>query len=430
MTKQSTVSIKTVGCRLNQAESSGMARAFDACGYAVVPFGEPSDVVVIHGCAVTARAEKDCFRLARTAARRQPRPFIVLAGCVAEIAGAHPAVAGIVDFVAGQADKCRLPELLAARGHGADTSPETREEHGGRLSPTDPDGRTRALVKVQDGCEFRCAYCIVPAARGPSRSRPVREIVAEVRALVDSGFKEVVLTGANIGCYDDAGQRLVALLEAVDRIPGLERFRISSIELSTVEREVIDFMVASPRFCRFLHLPLQSGDDMILAAMRRRYSTARYRDLVEYAVGRLGSVGLGADVIAGFPGEDGDSFERTCAFITSLPLSHLHVFEYSSRPGTDAARMRAHVPVMERKRRVAELIRIGRAAKAGFARSFIGRTVSVLVEEASCSGQGTGWTGEYIRARVSGPGLAPNCIVSVRAQTFDETAEALVGVAE
>ncbi|NLE67713.1 MAG: MiaB/RimO family radical SAM methylthiotransferase [Lentisphaerae bacterium] len=422
--------MKTIGCRLNQAESLGMARDFEAAGYEVVPFGARSDVVVIHGCAVTAKAEKDCFRLARAAARRRPRPFIVLAGCVAEIAGADPAGAGVVDLAAGQADKRRLPGLLAARGYGAAVAPGQKNTRAAELSPADPDCRTRALVKVQDGCDFRCAYCVVPAARGPSRSRPLREILEEVRALVGAGFLEVVLTGANIGCYDDGGQKLVALLSAIDRVRGLARFRISSIELSTVEREVIDFMAGSEKFCRFLHLPLQSGDDIILRAMRRRYSTACYRALIEYAAGKLGRVGLGADVIAGFPGEDADSFERTRAFVVSLPLSRLHVFEYSIRPGTDAAGMPGHVPAAERKRRVSELIRIGRAAGSGFARSFIGRPVSVLVEDIAAPGHGRGWTGEYVRMRVSGPGLKPNCIVNARALAFDESAEMLVGTVE
>ena len=427
MTTRSTVSLKTVGCRLNQAESFGIARAFEAAGYAVVPFGARSDVVEIHGCAVTAKAEKDCFRLARSAARRQPRPFIVLAGCVAEIAGTDPA-AGVADLAAGQADKYRLPGLIAAMGRGPAISPDRKTICSGALS--DPDARARPLVKVQDGCEFRCAYCVVPAARGPSRSRPLREILDEVRAIVDAGFQEVVLTGANIGCYDDNGQKLLALLAAVDRISGLARFRVSSIELSTVEREVIDFMAGSEKFCRFLHLPLQSGDDMILRAMRRRYSTASYRALLEYAVGKLGNVGLGADVIAGFPGEDAASFERTRSFVAALPLSRLHVFEYSVRPGTDAANMQGHVPAAEKKRRVSELIGIGRAAGAAFARGFIGRTVKVLVEDITAPGHGRGWTGEYVRMRVSAPGLKPGGIVSARARAYDESSDMLAGTVE
>lgn len=414
-----TVSFKTVGCRLNQAETAQMRATFESAGYQVRSFGESCDICVIHGCTVTSRAEKDSLRLARFIKRRYPKSFVILAGCVAEIGGETVRRAGGADLIAGQADKFNLPILLTRHGFQAP-----------RKTPALPPrfNTTRAMVKIQDGCEFRCAYCIVPDARGRSRSRPAREIIDEIKRLVNEyGVREIVLTGANIGCYDDRGTSLANLLELIETQTSVERIRISSIELTTVERSVIDVMASSTRLCRFLHLPLQSGSDEILTAMGRRYTTRQYRHAVDYAIRKLGPIGLGTDLLAGFPGEDTAAFSATQQFVESLPFNNLHVFAYSPRPGTPATRMNRQVAESEKKHRVTRLIELGHQKRMMFLRQWLGHEVCVLVESVDASGWGNGWTGEYLPARIHGRDLQPNTIIRFKPETVSD--KTLIGKA-
>lgn len=394
-----------------------MRATFESAGYAVAPFGQACDVCVIHGCTVTAKAEKDSLRLARSVKRRHSKTFVIMAGCVAEISGEAIRQAAGADMLAGQTTKFSLPALLARHGF----PPAGR---GASLPPR--FDTTRAIVKIQDGCEFRCAYCIVPDARGRSRSRPSGEILEEINRLVhESGFREIVLTGANIGCYDDHGTDLAHLLEQVETRTPAERVRLSSIELTTAERPVIDFMASSKTLCRFLHLPLQSGSESILAAMGRRYTPRQYRDTVNYALEKIGWIGLGTDVLAGFPGEDAAAFADTERFIESMPFSNLHVFGYSRRPGTPAAAMGHQIAGPEKKRRVARLTELGTRQRADRARQWIGRDVHVLIESVNAAGWGTGWTGEYFPARIRGQGLRPNRIVPFKPDATE--GETLIG---
>jgi threonylcarbamoyladenosine tRNA methylthiotransferase MtaB len=268
---------------------------------------------------------------------------------------------------------------------------------------------------MQDGCDFRCAYCIVPAARGGPVSRPLGLVLGELRALAAAGYREVTLTGANLGLYHDGRHGLADALRAAAAVEGIARIRLSSIEITTAEREVIACMAESPSFCRFLHLPLQTGDDRLLRAMGRRYTAAEYRDRLEHALDRLPRLGLGTDVIVGLPGEDDRAFDNTLRLLADYPFSNVHVFPYSPRPGTRAAAMPGQVPPAlrrERARRVAELALEKRRAFAG---SWVGATVAVLVEEVSADGEGTGWTSERIEARVRGKDLAANRIVTAPA---------------
>lgn len=392
-TRRATVSFKTVGCRLNQAETAEMRAAFEEAGFEPVPFGESCDVCVIHGCVVTARAEEDSLRLVRAVRRRCPGALVALAGCAADLARSFNRAPEGVDILAGRNDKFNLPEIIGFR----------------RRSPPDPAvtpmpsfTTQRAIVKIQDGCDCRCAYCIVPLVRGKNWSRPSAEIIAEINRLVLAGFGEVVLTGANAGCYADGKCRLPQLLEKIELIPGLARFRLSSIEPSTVEREVIDFMASSKKMCRFLHLPLQSGSDRVLAAMRRPCGAAQFSETVEYAANKLGRIGLGTDLIAGFPGETERDFEATLATVSRLPFNLLHVFNFSPRPGTEAAALGPGAPPGEKARRSAALISLGRAKREEFARSFTGASAILVTEKILPDGRAEGWTGEYLRARASG----------------------------
>jgi len=417
------VGIKTVGCRLNQAESAQIAASFRSAGYDIVDFDADCEVCIVHTCAVTRNAEQTCIRLARSAARRTPRPFVILAGCAAEVDADALREKSGADIVVGQEGKLDLVRRLG----------ETRQRTGRQPRPTgkgpslqgraNPPGEpsacskplpifttTRALVKVQDGCDFRCAYCIVPAARGTPHSIPVPRILDQVASLAREGYREVVLTGANLGCYADGSIDLVGLLARVAAIDGVDRIRLSSIEVTTTERAVIDFMTSCPKICRTLHLPVQSGDDRVLAAMGRRYTAAAYRELVAYAVEKLGDFGLGSDIIVGFPGEDEKAFANTVALVQELPFGNLHVFPYSMRPGTRAASMPGQVPPAEKKRRAAVLAGLRERKKAEFAQRFVGRPVEVLVERVGPNGA-TGWTSEYVAARIESQTAEPNVIL-------------------
>ena len=392
--QETTVSFKTVGCRLNQAETARLRAVFQAAGYRIVPFGAACKVCVIHGCVVTAKAEQNSARLAR-GAKRQTGAFVVLAGCPVSAGRFTGRRDDVADLLVGQADKFRLPALLAEYGFPSAVPGAT---------PTLPlFDTTRAIVKIQDGCDFHCAYCIVPRARGPAWSRPFEEIVGEINGLAQVGYREIVLTGANIGCYEDRGRKLSCLLRRIEAVKALERIRLSSIEVSTVEREVIDCMAASRKLCRCLHLPMQSGSDPVLRAMRRKYAIREYGAVVAYAVGRVEGIGVGTDVLVGFPGERTVDFDATEAMIAQGPFSNVHVFAYSLRPGTPAAVMEAQVPDSEKRRRVSKLLALAREKRMAFARRWIGREVTVLVEAVNAAGVATGWTGEYLPARILPP---------------------------
>lgn len=396
------VSLKTIGCRLNQAETALIAAQFEQAGCQIVPFGAPCDVAVIHTCAVTGKAERDGIRYARSISRLGPRPLIVLAGCAVEVDADKQRRQSGADILAGQRDKYRLPELIERRlGNIIEAQPAA--------SPPVPRyERTRAILKVQDGCDFCCSYCIVPKARGAPASRPFGEILDEARKLSDHGFKEIVLTGANLACYADGKRNLIHVLESLEKIPGFCRIRLSSIEVSTIENDLIDFMAGSQKLCRYIHLPLQSGDDGILKAMRRRYDSTRYRTIIEYAVGKVPLLGIGTDIIVGFPGEDQAAYANTVKFVKELPFSNLHVFSYSERPGTKAALFPGKVRSCDIKSRTRELITIGREKGNAFAKRFVGRKVCVLLEKLCRAGRGIGWTSEYVQAQVFGQGLKEN----------------------
>jgi len=397
-TRRATVSFKTVGCRLNQAETAVMRASFEEAGFATVRFGESCDVCVIHGCVVTSKAEEDSLRLARSIKRRYPDAFVILAGCAAEFfkneTRARPEQ---IDYIAGQKEKFNLPEILGTRFQAVS---------GNQTTGLPPRFDTqRAVVKIQDGCDFKCAYCIVPSVRGASKSRPAADIIREISKLTLNGFPEVVLTGANIGCYADGACRLPQLLEKVEAVSDLQRFRISSLEIATVEREVIDFMASSKKMCSFFHFPIQSGSNRILKSMGRPYTAEQYCSIIEYARKKLGLFGLGTDIIAGFPGENADDFEATMEIACRLPFSKLHVFSYSPRPGTPASSMPGQVPAKDKEMRSARLIELGRQKRKEFAQSLVGKQVSILVEKTTQGGWAEGWTGEYIWARVKAESL-------------------------
>jgi threonylcarbamoyladenosine tRNA methylthiotransferase MtaB len=398
------IAFKTFGCRLNQAETDQYAAAFANAGWQVVAFRTPADVIVIHSCAVTSMAENDALRQARVIKRQaqtsgRPEPFVALAGCAAAVASQAGRAVADFDLLSPHSDPAALvAQVTAGLAAAPRPLPCAADDHP---SPSAPR-RKRALLKIQDGCNFNCAYCIVPHTRGGPVSRPFDACLAEAAALLNAGFRELVLAGCNVGCYRDGRRRLPELLEALARLGGLARIRLSSIEPSTVEREIIDLMASGAKICRHLHLPLQSGDAAVLRAMGRRYTPDEYQSILAYALTRVPDLGLGCDVIAGFPGETPAAFEHTRRLLADWPFSNLHVFPYSERPGTPAAALPGSVPQAERKARAHALQALLAPKRQAFASTFIGRPIEVLIESVTPDGQGQGWSEHYLACRVAG----------------------------
>ncbi|MGH7326344.1 MAG: tRNA (N(6)-L-threonylcarbamoyladenosine(37)-C(2))-methylthiotransferase MtaB, partial [Candidatus Rokuibacteriota bacterium] len=345
-----TVAFATLGCRLNQVDSQELQAALEARGFRAVPFDEPADVVVVNTCTVTARAEVSDRQAIHRAVRRHPGARVVVTGCWAQTDPDAAARLEGVDLVVGNADKPRLPELLEGLLTGE------RHERGARCHvsnigavrtlPPAPlarvGGRSRAFVKIQDGCQHRCAFCIVPAARGPSRSRARAAVLDQVLGLVAAGHPEVTLTGVDLGHWGhDLVPRttLATLLGEMIAVPGLRWVRLSSVLPAYFTPQLVEVVTGSPRIAPHLHVPLQSGSDRVLRRMRRPYTAAMYRRLVERLADAIPGLGLGTDVIVGFPGESDADFAHTRTLIDELPFTYLHVFAYSDRKGTEAARL-------------------------------------------------------------------------------------------
>ena len=419
------VAFATLGCRLNQVDSQQMQSALEARGFATVPFGATADVVVVNTCTVTARAEVSDRQAIRRACRGNPGARVVVTGCWAQTSAEEVARQPGVDLVVGNADKERLPALLEAM-LAAPRGPvriEVGDVRDARLvsvdQPTPTPGRSRAFVKVQDGCQHRCAFCIVPHARGASRSLTRERVVAQVRQLVERGHADITLTGIDLGHYGaDLVPRtsLAALLRELVEIRGLRWLRLSSMLPAYFTEELLAVLTSAPAIAPHFHVPLQSGSDRVLRAMRRPYRVATYRALVERLAEAFGVLGLGADVIAGFPGETEADAAATEALIAALPFSYLHVFPYSDRRGTEAAARPGHVDRATTARRAARLRALGAGKAAAFRRALVGRTEDVLVLETRdrASGDLVGLTGQYVEVRLAGPDALMRRVVGVR----------------
>ncbi len=419
------VAFATLGCRLNQVDSQQVQAALEARGFSTVPFGAPADVVVVNTCTVTARAEVSDRQLIRRARRANPDARVVVTGCWAQTSAGEVARLPGVDLVVGNADKERLPALVdeilsAPRGR---TRIEIGDLRGARVSTSDLPvrafGRSRAFVKVQDGCQHRCAFCIVPQARGASRSLGREHVVAQVRRLVDAGHPEITLTGVDLGHYGaDLVPRtsLAALLRDLADIRGLRWLRLSSMLPAYFTDELLDLLTSAPAIAPHLHVPLQSGSNRVLRAMRRPYSVAMYRALIERLAGAIPRLGLGADVIAGFPGETDDDAHATEALIDELPFTYLHVFPYSDRNGTEAVARGGKVDGATIAERAARLRQLGAAKAQAFRRSLVGRTEDVLVLQTRDRATGglVGLTGSYVEVVFDGTDAEIRRVARVR----------------
>ncbi|MEW6486407.1 MAG: tRNA (N(6)-L-threonylcarbamoyladenosine(37)-C(2))-methylthiotransferase MtaB [Thermodesulfobacteriota bacterium] len=409
------ISVLTLGCKVNQYESRALEESLEARGHSLVPFGEPADAVVVNTCTVTHRSDRDARALIRRARREVPGARLLVTGCYAQVDPRALAVLG-VDAVVGNGEKGAIPELLESRAEGVRVgeSAALRE-----LAPAPVGrfaGRARAYLKVQDGCACFCAYCIVPFARGPSRSLPLAEVRSGLARLGAGGHREAVLTGVHLGLW---GRDLAppepfgALLDAAE-VSGLARVRLSSLEPGELTAEVVARLGASRVLCPHLHVPLQSGSDRVLAAMGRPYTAGQFRERVEAAREAVPELCLGLDVIVGFPGETDADFGQTERLLEELPLAYLHVFPFSPRRGTRAWDLGDRVPppvAAERSRRLRELSRKKRRA---FERTHVGSVMLALPEGWAAPGVLALRTRNYIEVRMPWREPLPDGEVPVR----------------
>lgn len=383
-----TVSIATLGCKVNQFESEALMVSLEEQGYRLVPFGEPADITVINTCTVTHRADFQCRQAIRRASRFDPKTRVVVTGCYAQVDTERLASMKGVAWVVGNAEKARLAELLPRLEKGEIPAVHVSDigtESLFRETPLHVFHRhTRAFLKVQDGCNAFCAYCIVPHARGRSRSLPVDRVTARLETLRARGFKEVVLTGIHLGAYGLDLTPAASLEHLIDRIEVGEtpdRIRLTSVEPGDFSPGLIDRISRSRKICPHLHVPVQSGDDGILRRMNRPYGRVFLASLMEKLRERIPDLCLGADVIAGFPGEGDEAFRRTYELIENLPLSYLHVFPFSPRKGTVAATLPDAVPEALTRERSEALRGLGKRKRVAFYSRFLGRELDVLVED-------------------------------------------------
>lgn len=420
------VAVATLGCKVNQCESAGIAEALAARGITVVPFEEVADGYIINTCTVTGRTDYQSRQLIRRATRQNPAAAVLVTGCYAQRAPMEIARIPGVRFITGNAEKERIPDILSEMTAGTlrvlvgDIRAEKRIS---RLGATLFPQHTRAFLKIQDGCDAFCSYCIVPHARGASRSLPPEEVAERISSISRAGYREVVLTGIHLGAWGrDLQPRtdLVTLVRRMAEEPALERLRLSSIEPRELSAELITLIAGSRTLCRHLHIPLQSGDNSVLAAMRRDYDAAFFRDLVSGLPSAVPGIGIGIDLMAGFPGETDEAFLNTLGLVEALPVSYLHVFPYSRRPGTPAASMAGQVPEPVKKRRAERLRAVGAIKRRRFAEGFIGTPLKVLIEGRSDPGTGlpVGFSDNYIPVAVRGDGAIANRIVRVMPEAF------------
>jgi len=418
------VAMATLGCKVNQYESAGILEALEERGFSIVSFNTVADFYIVNTCTVTKRSDCQSRQLIRRAARTNPGASIIVTGCYARIApGEIGKIGGATHIVE---HKAALPNLLGqvAGGHADEAWRETGEEGlPGELHPRKFPGHTRAFLKIQDGCNTFCAYCIVPYARGRSRSLPEKDVHDRIRELDRAGFREIVLTGIHLGAYGRdlrPASSLLGILKGAEEKRSVERLRVSSLEPGEVTDGMIAFFRTSAVLCRHLHIPLQSGSDDVLSRMGRPYDAAFFRDRLERIWRAVPDMAIGLDVMAGFPGEDEEAFNRTVRLIEDLPVAYLHVFPYSDRPGTAAAAMPGKVGEKEKKLRAAQLRDMGKRKRSDFAGRFVGKTVSVLIEGGGGPGSefAKGFSGQYIPVFVRTRGAAPvNQIVEVVAET-------------
>jgi len=416
------VAVATLGCKVNHYESAGIIEKLEAEGISVVPFTSPADVYIVNTCTVTAKTDFQSRQLVRRAHRTNPSARIIVTGCYAQTAPQELAALPGVSMIAGTEMKEKLPGIIqniTDEKQQIDVSDIGLKRTFSDLPVTRFPGQTRAYLKIQDGCNAFCSYCIIPYARGRSRSLPQEDVIRQVQRLTEAGYREIILTGIHLGEYGKdlpSPANLLSLLRKIEDCTSLERLRISSINPTEISDDMIDHIKNSKIICRHLHISLQSGDDTILKLMKRHYNTGRFRDLVEKLQAAIPEIAIGTDVITGFPGEGEKEFRNTVSFIESLRLAYLHVFPYSQRPGTAASSFPDQVIKSVRKERATVLRDTGNRKKIEFNNGFIGKNLSVLVEGSRDKETGyiKGFSDNYVPVIIPGGDMSlANHIVQV-----------------
>jgi len=399
------VAIATLGCKTNQFESAAITEQFTTAGYCIVPFTEAADIYVVNSCTVTARTDSETRRLIRRARRLNPKARIVATGCYAQVSPDELSRMPEVDVVLGNVEK--LDTVLLSESNENLIADSAMEGSFRPLQLTSFAEHTRAFLQVQNGCNTFCAYCIVPFARGRSRSVAEEEVLDGIRRLTANGFREVVLTGIHLGAYGldlESQHSLVGLIRRIIAETDISRLRLGSVDPNEFTPELLTLCETAPQICHHFHIPLQSGSDSVLQRMGRPYTTGFFRGLMETVIAGMPDAFIGTDIIAGFPGETEEEFETTCRFIESLPFADLHVFPYSKRPKTRAADMPDHVSPAMIKERAARLRTIAERKKTAFLQKAVATELNVLVQQCDQStGMVRGISSNYIQ--VSFPGV-------------------------
>ena len=429
------VSLKTIGCKLNQSESDSLAAEFRQKGFIVKPYGEEVTITIINTCTVTHAADRDCRNIIRQAKRISPKAKIVVIGCYAEVSKNEIAKIEGVDLILGNKEKFNLFEKLDSLSVVRNPLPVRQQTNSQRDTvngkrKTIYESRTRAFLKIQDGCNFFCAYCIVPFARGKPTSLPVESILEEAHKLVDRGFQEIVVTGVNIGLYQQtSGEKTVYLedlLAQIEKINGIKRIRTGSVEPNTIRDDLFLLMRDSAIICPHMHIPLQSGNDKTLKDMKRRYVCAEYQEVINRYKTFLPEAALGTDIIVGFPGETDDDFHLTKNLVQSLPYSYLHVFSYSDRSGTVASQAKNKVSPPIAKSRSLALRTIGDQKKEAYNNMFLGKTLPVHFDTRKKDLM-LGYTPNYIRVVVESDEIKRGEFRKVMLNKYDHTLGVCIG---
>ena len=423
-------SVKALGCRLNQYEAVEMQGRLEASGYEIVAFGEKADLGVINTCTVTNEADAKSRNVIRRFIRQNPEALTVVVGCYSQMDANSIAMIKGVDYVIGNHDKMNFLD------HVDDIKPSTPVIVRDRISREDfsigfvgdPQFEQRANLKIQDGCDFMCSFCVIPFSRGRARSRELDDLISEVGRMVQSGVQEIILTGVNLGTYSSKSKNFLNLIEMISSFNGLKRIRISSIEPTTIPEAIFDWMADNSHpLMPYLHVPMQSGSDEILNLMKRKYSLLEMSEFFERAVNKIPKVCIGTDLMVGFPGETNDHFEETCETFMNFPFSYCHVFTFSERKGTAAYRMQKQVRMDERRKRSAHLRRLSSSKRMEFFKKHEGKIVEVLLENPK-GNMISGYTDNYVKVLLDKCDLTkPNKLINVKLiETYPEFSKGIV----
>lgn len=422
MNQYKTVAFYTLGCKLNFSETSTISRCFEDGGFAKVEFEKGADVYIVNTCSVTENADKKCRQIVKRARKFNPDAFVVMIGCYAQLKPEEISEIDGVGLVLGANEKFNILEHLDRQdsAHEARIIANNIKETRDFIPSFSLGDRTRSFLKIQDGCDYFCSFCTIPLARGKSRNASIDETVAEANKVAQTDIREVVLTGVNIGDFGQGGEEtFFQLIQELDKVEGIDRYRISSIEPNLLSNEIIEFVSKSEKFVPHFHIPLQSGSDEMLKSMRRKYLTDLYTDRVSTIKSLMPDACIGVDVIVGYPGETEQEFLKTVDYLKNLDISYLHVFTYSERTNTTAKKLKGAVPMAVRRERSKQLQILSDKKRRAFYEGQLGNTKEVLWENEDHDGMMFGFTENYVKVKSSFDSDAVNTLSPVQLDTID-----------